>query len=45
MNGSQQIWCIKSPFYFSEMKEIYTERASEETGAITEETEIEQMEM
>ena len=24
MNGSQQIWCIKSPFYFSEIKEIYT---------------------
>jgi hypothetical protein len=34
MNGSQQIWCIKSPFYFSEMKEIYTEVEPEEADAI-----------
>ena len=24
MNGSQQIWCIKSPFYFSEIKEVHS---------------------
>jgi hypothetical protein len=34
MNGSQQIWCIKSPFYFSEIKEEYTQKPDTETEEV-----------
>jgi hypothetical protein len=36
MNGSQQLWCIKSPLYFSEIeetfyKELFSPNESKET--------------
>jgi len=30
MNGSQQIWCIKSPYYFSEINEVFIEISHDE---------------
>ena len=30
MNGSQQIWCIKSPYYFSEINEAFIEISHDE---------------